>query len=87
MEIKAGPLLSGIDSPADLKKLSKEQREKYESAKSNGWKGNVKLAVPLIKYLGVNLEVEKEFKSQEVASGVKKILYGDEMTALNLFKS
>ena len=25
MEIKAGPLLSGIDSPADLKKLSKEQ--------------------------------------------------------------
>ena len=73
-----------IDSKiAELGKKEIKETAEYKDLKvSNDWKAKVRLGVPLIKYLGIDLSIEKEWKisknskPENVIKGLRKFLYG-----------
>lgn len=70
-----------------IKKLTADQLELLElldTAKSSGPKGKIKLFIPILKQLGVDISVEKEFKPEEIANKITECIYGGELTELKL---
>jgi internalin A len=68
-------------------KLDQDQIELIEllnTAKSSGPKGKVKLFIPILKQIGVDITLEKDFKPEDVATKISNLLSDNELTELNL---
>lgn len=69
------------------KKLERNQAELMElldTAKSSGPRGKIKLFIPLLKYIGVDISIEKDFKLDDVKEKMANLIRGEEMTELKL---
>jgi len=64
----------------NFNELGEELRERYASAKDSGWKGEIKLSIPLIKHLGLDLGIKKEIKPETIAEKVRSLLHEDIIT-------
>jgi hypothetical protein len=70
-----------------FKKLDYDQAELIElfnTAKSSGPKGKIKLFVPILKQLGVDISVERDFKPEDVGKRITDFIYGKGPTELKL---
>jgi len=70
-----------------MDKLNPETKADFEAAKNGEWRMKFKLAVPLIKYLGINFETEREIKADEVISGIRKMLHGKEEEVISILNA
>lgn len=61
-----------------------ELTELFNTARSSGPKGRIRLFIPLLKQLGVDISVEQEFKPEDVAKRITNFIYGEELTGLKL---
>jgi internalin A len=70
-----------------LGKLDQDQIELLEllsAAKSSGPKGKIKLFIPVLKQLGVDISVERDFKPEVIGKKITEFIYGKDLTELKL---
>jgi hypothetical protein len=66
--------------------LGNEQQEQFAAMQKSGWQAKIKLAMPLIKYLGIDLEVERTFDREDIIKVFRKVLGYQEPTELKLLE-
>jgi hypothetical protein len=70
-----------------LRKLDYNQdvlKELLNTVRKSGPKGKIKLFVPILKQLGVDIAVDKDFKPGDVTEKLENLIYGENPTELKL---
>jgi len=70
-----------------LKKLDYNQDELAEvlnTLRSSGPKGKIKVSIPLLKQLGIDISMEKDFKPDDIRKKISNLIHGKEPTELKL---
>jgi internalin A len=68
-------------------KLDRKHAELIEllnTAKSSGPKGKIKLSIPILKQLGVDISTEKDFSLEDTIGKIRSFIRGQELTELKL---